>query len=61
VARALEILRADVERTLRLLGCPSIAALDPSYIDTPNTGADKLPSNTSEILSFRGMKLSLSF
>ena len=35
VARALEILRADVERTLRLLGCPSIAALDPSYIDTP--------------------------
>jgi L-lactate dehydrogenase (cytochrome) len=35
VVRALEILRADVERTLRLLGCPSIAALDPSYIDAP--------------------------
>jgi L-lactate dehydrogenase (cytochrome) len=35
VARALGILRADVERTLRLLGCPSIAALDPSYIDAP--------------------------
>jgi isopentenyl diphosphate isomerase/L-lactate dehydrogenase-like FMN-dependent dehydrogenase len=33
VARALEILRADVERTLRLLGCPSIAALDRSYVD----------------------------
>jgi L-lactate dehydrogenase (cytochrome) len=32
VARALEILRADLERTLRLLGCPSIAALDRSYI-----------------------------
>jgi isopentenyl diphosphate isomerase/L-lactate dehydrogenase-like FMN-dependent dehydrogenase len=32
VARALEILQADVERTLRLLGCPSIAALDRSYI-----------------------------
>jgi isopentenyl diphosphate isomerase/L-lactate dehydrogenase-like FMN-dependent dehydrogenase len=33
--RALEILRADVERTLRLLGCPSISALDTSYIDVP--------------------------
>jgi isopentenyl diphosphate isomerase/L-lactate dehydrogenase-like FMN-dependent dehydrogenase len=32
VARALEILRTDLERTLRLLGCPSIAALDRSYI-----------------------------
>jgi L-lactate dehydrogenase (cytochrome) len=32
VARAIEILRADLERTLRLLGCPSIAALDRSYI-----------------------------
>jgi len=35
VVRALEILRADVERTLRLLGCPSISALDSSYIDAP--------------------------
>jgi isopentenyl diphosphate isomerase/L-lactate dehydrogenase-like FMN-dependent dehydrogenase len=35
IMRALEILRADVERTLRLLGCPSISALDPSYIDAP--------------------------
>jgi len=35
IMRALEILRADVERTLRLLGCPSIAALDSSYIDAP--------------------------
>jgi L-lactate dehydrogenase (cytochrome) len=34
VARALEILRADVERTLRLLGCPSVAALDSSYVST---------------------------
>ncbi len=30
-----EILRADVERTLRLLGCTSIAALDRSYVDVP--------------------------
>jgi isopentenyl diphosphate isomerase/L-lactate dehydrogenase-like FMN-dependent dehydrogenase len=35
VTRALQILRADVERTLRLLGCPSIAALDRSYVDVP--------------------------
>jgi L-lactate dehydrogenase (cytochrome) len=32
VARALEILRTDLERTLRLLGCPSISKLDRSYI-----------------------------
>jgi isopentenyl diphosphate isomerase/L-lactate dehydrogenase-like FMN-dependent dehydrogenase len=36
VARALEILRADVERTLRLLGCPSVTALNPSYVDVPS-------------------------
>jgi L-lactate dehydrogenase (cytochrome) len=35
VARALEILKSDVERTLRLLGCPSVAALDRSYVDVP--------------------------
>jgi L-lactate dehydrogenase (cytochrome) len=35
VARALEILRADVDRTLKLLGCTSIAELDRSYVDVP--------------------------
>ncbi|HTT17384.1 MAG TPA: alpha-hydroxy acid oxidase [Candidatus Sulfotelmatobacter sp.] len=35
VRRALEILRGDVERTLRLLGCPSISALDRSYVEVP--------------------------
>ena len=35
VARALEILRADVDRTLKLLGCTSIAALDRSYVEVP--------------------------
>lgn len=35
VTRALEILRTDVERTLRLLGCASIAALDRSYVSAP--------------------------
>jgi L-lactate dehydrogenase (cytochrome) len=33
VSRALEILRADVERTMRLLGCDSVAQLDGSYVD----------------------------
>jgi L-lactate dehydrogenase (cytochrome) len=37
VARAIQILRTDVERTLKLLGCPSIAMLDRSYIDVPAT------------------------
>jgi isopentenyl diphosphate isomerase/L-lactate dehydrogenase-like FMN-dependent dehydrogenase len=32
VTRALEILREDVERTVRLLGCASVAQLDASYI-----------------------------
>lgn len=36
IMRALEILRADVERTLRLLGCPSISALDSSYVNFPS-------------------------
>jgi isopentenyl diphosphate isomerase/L-lactate dehydrogenase-like FMN-dependent dehydrogenase len=33
VARALEILRADLERTLQLLGCPAVTKLDPSFVD----------------------------
>ncbi|PYT76349.1 MAG: alpha-hydroxy-acid oxidizing protein [Acidobacteria bacterium] len=36
VTRAVEILRADLERTLRLLGCPSVAALDRSYVEVPH-------------------------
>jgi L-lactate dehydrogenase (cytochrome) len=35
VLRALQILRTDVERTLRLLGCPSVCSLDPSYVEVP--------------------------
>lgn len=37
VSRAIEILRADLDRTLRLLGCPSIAALDRSYVKVPKS------------------------
>ena len=35
VDRAIEILRTDVERTLRLLGCPSVRELDRSYVNVP--------------------------
>jgi isopentenyl diphosphate isomerase/L-lactate dehydrogenase-like FMN-dependent dehydrogenase len=35
VARAIEILRSDLVRTLKLLGCASIAELDRSYVDMP--------------------------
>jgi len=37
IMRALEILRADLERTLRLLGCSSISALDSSYVNFPSS------------------------
>jgi L-lactate dehydrogenase (cytochrome) len=35
VARAIDILRTDIVRTMRLLGCSSIAALDASYVEAP--------------------------
>jgi L-lactate dehydrogenase (cytochrome) len=37
VSRAIQILRTDVERTLKLLGCPAVAMLDRSYVDVPAT------------------------
>jgi len=35
VSRAIEILRSDLVRTLKLLGCASVAELDRSYVDVP--------------------------
>jgi L-lactate dehydrogenase (cytochrome) len=35
VARAIEILRSDLARTLKLLGCASVAELGPSYVEVP--------------------------
>jgi len=35
IARALEILREDFERTLRLLGCDSASALSRAYVSAP--------------------------
>ncbi len=37
VTRALQILRADLERVLKLLGCASVAELNRSYIDVPES------------------------
>jgi L-lactate dehydrogenase (cytochrome) len=37
VNRAIEILRTDVERTLRLLGCASVSELDRSYVNVPKS------------------------
>jgi L-lactate dehydrogenase (cytochrome) len=35
VARAIEILRTEMDRTLKLLGCPSIKDLDRSFVNAP--------------------------
>ncbi len=35
LTRAIEILRTDLDRTLRLLGCASVAELDRSYVNVP--------------------------
>jgi isopentenyl diphosphate isomerase/L-lactate dehydrogenase-like FMN-dependent dehydrogenase len=35
VARAIDILRADLERVMALLGCKSLAELSRSYVDVP--------------------------
>lgn len=36
VRKAIQILREDVERTMRLLGCPSVTELNDSYIEYPS-------------------------
>src|SRR5436189_602420 len=41
VSRAIEILRADLTRTLKLLGCASVAELDTSYVDVPREWNEK--------------------
>jgi L-lactate dehydrogenase (cytochrome) len=35
VARSLSILKADLDRTLRLIGCRSVASLGPEYLESP--------------------------
>jgi L-lactate dehydrogenase (cytochrome) len=43
VTRAIHILRADIIRALKLLGCPSIAELDRSYVDFPESWLSHIP------------------
>ena len=43
VARAIDILRTDVVRTLKLLGCASVSQLDGSYVDVPSEWTARLP------------------
>jgi len=43
VARAIELLKTDVVRTLKLLGCGAIKELDGSYVDVPSDWTAKLP------------------
>jgi len=47
VARAIEILRSDLARTLKLLGCASVAELGPSYIEVPADWRVDSPSHPS--------------
>jgi len=46
VTRAIEILRADLLRTLKLLGCPSVQELNGSYISVPAEWTAHLPRPT---------------
>jgi L-lactate dehydrogenase (cytochrome) len=50
VARAIEILRSDLIRTLKLLGCPSVRDLDGSYIDVPQEWSRR-QNNLSNMLA----------
>ncbi|HEV3483648.1 MAG TPA: alpha-hydroxy acid oxidase [Candidatus Acidoferrales bacterium] len=43
VARVIAILRADLQRTLALLGCESISELNRSYVDVPASWQRQLP------------------
>jgi L-lactate dehydrogenase (cytochrome) len=42
VARVLEILRADLARSLKLLGCPAASQLDRSFVDVQSTWTAQL-------------------
>jgi len=38
VARVLSIFREDIDRTLRLVGAPSVGSLDPTFVSPPPSG-----------------------
>jgi L-lactate dehydrogenase (cytochrome) len=39
----LELLRAELTSTMRLMGCPSVRELDPSWVAAPGRGRDRGP------------------
>jgi L-lactate dehydrogenase (cytochrome) len=43
VTRAIQILKGDVVRTMKLLGCPAIKELDGSFVDIPSEWTARLP------------------
>ena len=43
VTRAIDILKIDVVRTLKLLGCGAVTDLDGSYVDVPSDWTARLP------------------
>jgi L-lactate dehydrogenase (cytochrome) len=43
VSRAIDILRTDVIRTMKLLGCAAIKELDGAYVDVPCEWTARLP------------------
>ena len=49
VTRAIEILRADLVRTMKLLGCPSVTDLNPSYLDRPAMKIAECESATDRV------------
>jgi L-lactate dehydrogenase (cytochrome) len=53
VARAIDILRADVIRALKLLGCQDVAALDRSYIECPADWVATRPLTASGVAAAR--------
>lgn len=56
VARALEILRSDVARTMKLLGCSTVAELNASYVDVSTI----LPTCSDDSMSRWAADASLS-
>ena len=48
VVHALSLLRAELDRDLALLGCPSIADLNPAFLETRDLFADGISAGTPE-------------
>jgi len=51
VARALDILRADLVRTMKLLGCAAVRDLDRSYVDVPSDWDLRRQHNLADVLA----------